>query len=685
MDSGERGPAVAHDGRADLYCDIVMKGGITSGVVYPKAICALAETYRFRNVGGTSAGAIAAAATAAAEYGRDRDGKGFKGLEELSDWLTEAGNLVGLFQPQEPTRRLHAVLIASMTVRGTGLRKKLDAARCLLPYRREIVLGAAPGMVVAAALVAAGSSSGSPHLLPGTAALAIVPLSFAALGALLGIALAFLHDLNTRLVENGFGLCSGMPSDATDPDPTRALTPWLHARIEACAGDDERPAGRPLVFGDLWYAPGESWDVAKPADQRQLNLAMMTTNLVNRRAHELPWDGDTWYFSPAEFSRLFPPDVVGHLVKNPRPLPPPSAKVERREALVRRAIAQQQGLRPLPEAKNLPVLVAARMSLSFPILLSAVPLWRLDFTRTATTDLLKPIYLWARTTDESRRPDLLSEPDKWSDAMAPAERPEYECCWFSDGGISSNFPVHFFDRLVPRRPTFAINLRPFRHEVEPQADQAENVELPKRNNDGIADWWYRFPPASPRFFGLGDRRLAAFLGAAVKTMQNRADEAQMRVPGYRDRVAHVNLTATEGGLNLNMDEEAIRHLTERGEAAADRLIAAYDPAKPNGPGVGWRNHRWVRFRSSLAVLEQMSCYFRDGVAGEDYVSGPDALVDTADSYELDKWQKDLARAQVEKIEELAAAVAEAPIKKEPPGMRFDAPNPPPKGQISPKD
>ena len=47
-------------------CDIVMKGGITSGVVYPHAICELARTYRFVDVGGTSAGAIAAAAAAAA-------------------------------------------------------------------------------------------------------------------------------------------------------------------------------------------------------------------------------------------------------------------------------------------------------------------------------------------------------------------------------------------------------------------------------------------------------------------------------------------------------------------------------------------------------------------------------------------------------------------------------------------
>ena len=54
-------------------CDLVMKGGVTSGVVYPFAVCELAETYSSEI--GTSAGAIAAAAAAAAEYGR-RTGAG---------------------------------------------------------------------------------------------------------------------------------------------------------------------------------------------------------------------------------------------------------------------------------------------------------------------------------------------------------------------------------------------------------------------------------------------------------------------------------------------------------------------------------------------------------------------------------------------------------------------------------
>ena len=40
---------------ATLRCDLVMKGGITSGITYPLAVCEIARTYQVRNVGGTSA------------------------------------------------------------------------------------------------------------------------------------------------------------------------------------------------------------------------------------------------------------------------------------------------------------------------------------------------------------------------------------------------------------------------------------------------------------------------------------------------------------------------------------------------------------------------------------------------------------------------------------------------------
>ena len=64
-----------------LDCDVIMKGGITSGVIYPGRRLRLAKTYRLRSIGGASAGAIAAAAAAAAECGRATGG--FELLEPL--------------------------------------------------------------------------------------------------------------------------------------------------------------------------------------------------------------------------------------------------------------------------------------------------------------------------------------------------------------------------------------------------------------------------------------------------------------------------------------------------------------------------------------------------------------------------------------------------------------------------
>src|ERR1041385_2301338 len=95
------------------YCDIVMKGGITSGVVYPPAVVELAKTFSFRNIGGTSAGAIAAAMTAAAEYGRQHNVDGFARLAtlpaDLGNPVSPGGDslLLSLFQPRKQALQIH--------------------------------------------------------------------------------------------------------------------------------------------------------------------------------------------------------------------------------------------------------------------------------------------------------------------------------------------------------------------------------------------------------------------------------------------------------------------------------------------------------------------------------------------------------------------------------------------------
>ena len=125
----------------DRFCDIVMKGGITSGVVYPPAICKLAEQYVFKNIGGTSAGAIAAALTAAAEYRRRTTGSmaGFDLVGALPVELGTpgaAGNtqLLRLFQPDPSCRRLFRILIGSLNASGTFHRIGSILRCCVTSY-----------------------------------------------------------------------------------------------------------------------------------------------------------------------------------------------------------------------------------------------------------------------------------------------------------------------------------------------------------------------------------------------------------------------------------------------------------------------------------------------------------------------------------------------------------------------
>ncbi len=493
--------------RATRRCDIIMKGGITSGIVYPKAVCRLALEYRFRSIGGTSAGAIAAAATAAAEYGRlQGTGTSFGELESLPETLAQevapgAGSrLFHLFQPQPSTARLFRTLTAG--VRGKrGFGGLVSAA--MRNYALPGLLSAAAVLLVAALLSVRGFVGWIPWLL-----LALV-------GAAAGIVLAMVRDVRETVPGNFYGLSKGMGGED-------ALTPWLHDLIQRLSG---KPRNEPLTFGDLWGAD---------PSRKEIDLQMMTTCLTRGRPYRLPFaenEERLFYFRREDMDELFPEEVVRWMVEHGRRRAPPGDDAE---------------FLPMPLGRDLPVIVATRMSLSFPFLISAIPLQAIDYTR----------------TDREPKP---------------------EPCWFSDGGIASNFPVHFFDAPLPGWPTFAINLRYF-EETPPK-----RVVMPQRNQDEIADAFHRFEK----------RGLLGFVRAIFDAMQNWQDNTQSKMPGFRDRIAHVCLGPGEGGLNLDMPEEKVREIAGSGTRAGlllSRRFAPQSRAKLN-----WDNHRWVRFRSHDGV------------------------------------------------------------------------------------
>jgi hypothetical protein len=564
-------------------CDMVMKGGITSGVVYPLAACEIARTHRFKSIGGTSAGAIAAAATAAAEYGRASERGGFRRLAELPGWLGAGTNMFELFQPQPRTKALYGLLAASLGKQGRVGRVLLALLRS---FPLWIVGGAAPGIVlITLAVVRSSGLLLAWSLFAG----ALLVVAGVALGALLGV----YRHLVGRLPANRFGLCSG---GGPTVGPIPPLTTWLADEIDSLAGRSG-PSGRdpdPLTFGDLWRGPSGTGS----EEDREINLEMMTTSLTHGRPYRLPLSSQVWFFDPAEFRDLFPERVVRWMETHPSPAP--DAPADRRWWEVQCKVLAP--LRPLPLPEDLPVVVGARMSLSFPLLISAVPLHAVDWTRTANGKARTQWRAWLGLHEadwEAIRDDL-----EWRGEERPTDGPRAEVCWFSDGGITSNFPVHFFDAPIPRWPTFAINLGPF-HPDHPldEADQCENVWLPRDNASGVAETWARFPG------GSGLKPLMGFVHGIADTMQNWTDNTQLRVPGYRDRVAHIHHTKEEGGMNLNMPEHAISDLGERGRCAGEKLVDRF-MRPPQGSEPSWDNHRWIRYRSAMALLEDMLKRFR---------------------------------------------------------------------------
>ncbi len=543
----------------DRFCDLVMKGGITSGVVYPKAIAMLAEQYRFKNIGGTSAGAIAAAVTAAAEYHRRRSGSraGFDILAALPEQLGKSvardrSRLLSLFQPQPATRRLFTVLIHALNSGGT--------------YRRIAAIVA--GVLIAywpATLASVGVAWALYRLDGWLSALLVL---FLLLPILVG---AWIYvDVTRKLVLNNYGLCTGM---TTAPSRHPALTPWLHDLLQRAAGRTVQDD--PLTFGDLWDAAGfpPPWlNVSGPV--RSIDLQLFSTNLSHGRPYILPLPEpdpgatrfhfrERLFFDPHELARYLPTDVLEWMCAKGTPY-----RVEPGRERHDPPTAAGKHLLEVPSAANFPVLFAARMSLSFPFLFSAVPLWAIDYDTPPPND------------------------------DAPEHQRQFRRCWFSDGGISSNFPMHLFDGLVPLWPTFGIDL-------EPKLNDRPEVFLPADYAQGFGERWNLFgdgqAPAS---------RLGGFIVAIIGTMQNWNDNALVRMPGVRDRVARVRLADNEGGINLNMEPPLIKRIATRGELAAQELVDHFAERATGAQAQGWDDHRVVR----LSVLLKSMVARMSGVA-----------------------------------------------------------------------
>jgi len=605
-------------------CDIVMEGGITSGVVYPAFVARLASRFTLRSIGGASVGAVAAVAAAAAQFKRNRVRKeghgrddGFLILARLPRRLQDtAGGRTGLFSLFQPCSDLaphFRVLAAALNAPARPRAVLRIGAALLRQFAAGSLLGG--GLWGLGFVVSAGLLAGHwPGTLPGGFAAALwfglCLLASALLGALLHAALSAWRGLRA----NRCGICSGLRSA---PGDAPALTEWLHALVQEIAG---LPDDQPLTFGQLRNA------------EPPIELALMTTGLSELRAHRLPHSGSDLVFRASELQALFPPVVMAALKAGAR-----QAKHGAETAALLARLNQDQGQDDwyfMPPADALPVVVAARMSLSFPVLLQAVPLYRLR---------VRPF---------------------------GGEGLELLRVWFSDGGLTSNFPIHFFDAILPTRPTFGVTLL---NNLDEGAPFERRIVLPTNNNDGITPAWRGVDAAD------GKPSLARFTDAVLDTIRGWRDEALKRTPGYRDRIVLIRHTRREGGLNLDMSPRAIATMSRSGSTAARRLIERFLDPEPRHNG--WLNHRWVRMRSAAAVLQETLAPLGDAWHDARLAPSYEALwlaqgVDALPSYRLSKASRTVGYALWQRIVTLPE---QAPVS-----LSDHAPQPQPELAIAPR-
>lgn len=578
--------------RPRQVCDVIMKGGITSGVVYPKLLAKLHEKYDFASIGGTSAGAIAAALAAAAQFGEHRkddsippESQGFAKFTKVCEALAQPGGLQRLFSPTRKARFLFKFFFDAV---GKGLGHAI--ATYWWPW---IVFS-----VVASIFIKMGFYVIFPEPKQ------TFPLDAILIGVSFGFLLMpvwMIFVLLNRIPKDGFGLCTGrndnLPFDKSDPN---VLFDWLDENIQLCGGLS--PQGDPLTFGDLCARNN-----GKNTQQR---LQMFTTNLTLSMPVVIPDDDIRYFvFRTMESKRFFGSRMTNFLIAH-------SSKPKSAPTL-------PEGYFYLPKGADFPVAIATRMSLSFPILFCAVPAYTIPAEKAG---------------------------------LGSIEEAGLQKNWFSDGGICSNFPIHSFDTWLPSHPTFAVNLTGrsiragtsgapsstptsgaasstdgaaavstaaalleknsaqafchLRREASPTSNNSKTsaVETPPEANTNANNEEARSGSAlhakqasyrlyqadqevSPVYKSIGD--MASFLFSIINTAKDCHDSVQSALPGFRERIVHVELENNEGGLNLAMPKDVVDKIMEKGREAGQALVDDFN----------FETHRWGRLRILLHVLE----------------------------------------------------------------------------------
>ncbi len=400
----------------------------------------------------------------------------------------------------------------------------------------------------------------------------------------------------------GFGMCTGMRADG---DENAALVDWLHEGIQKSAG---LQLHTPLTFGELWRAPGGPKDEFDENIPKSIDLRMITTCLSQGRIYELPQQHtDTpIMFRLSELAAFFPTSVMDHLRQHSSPIDAQStaffkklfyersfsvetdkgivskiaacqAKLQKTFDEPERAGSKAKDIRILP-ASELPIVVAARMSMSCPVLFQAVPFLGLNLDKNA-------------------------------------EDTEIVRLWFSDGGIGSNFPMHIFDQAIPKWPTFGLKL----------LDEAPRKNSKKRSLLTYIPFFHYlgaednlvFPNDKQVLLKAGKTytlgAFVHFLFSIYTSAKDGTDQSYLRTPDLRNRVVRVYMNNRSGNaLNLKILPSAIKWLAgtvgvQGGKNAAGAYLADLEIEQYRDKVDLWQDHRWVRMRM---LIDGLRCYLK---------------------------------------------------------------------------
>ena len=273
-------------------------------------------------------------------------------------------------------------------------------------------------------------------------------------------------------------------------------------------------------------------------------------------------EGPRLFFRRAEWSRFFPEALVNAVMDVSKAYTPASASDPD-------AGADTDGLFEVP-AGDMPIAIAARMSLSFPLLFSCVPVHAIDY-----------------------------EPLRGKRQMRAA--------LMTDGGLCTNFPIHLFDAAHPRWPTFGLMLS-----RRLQNFDNEPVWLPQFHLEGRADSWIRNVPGAEEA-GAPRPGLGGLLVGMLMTTLDWSDNLISRLPSVRNRVLRMALKPGEGQLNIAMPGERILDMAHKyGTLGGEMLTCRF--LRPDGkPSVAWQEHVYVRAMNQLHALREHLRGYTDAV------------------------------------------------------------------------